>query len=93
MAPTLIQEPGADARPVEDKRADLAGVSAEIVLSPEEILEIERIGENAGCMALKGGTPGHEGDEQADSWPLNEELRIVAERWSIVPARDLVFTD
>lgn len=93
VAPTLIQEPGADARPVEDKRADLAGVSAEIALSPEEIAEIERIGENAGCMALKGGTPAHEGDEQADSWPLNEELRIVADRWSIVPERDLVLTD
>ncbi len=43
-------------------------------------------------MALKGGTPVHDGDERPDSWPLNEELRIVADRWSIVPERDLVPT-
>lgn len=90
VVPTLIQEPGECARPIEDKRADLAGVPAEIVLSDEEVAEMEAIGENAGCMALKGGTPAHEGDEQADSWPMSEELRTVASRWSIVPERDLV---
>jgi aryl-alcohol dehydrogenase-like predicted oxidoreductase len=92
LAPTLIQEPGETARAIEDKRADLAGVPVEIVLDAAEIDEIEAIGENAGCMALKGGTPAHDGDERSDSWPLNEELRIVADRWSIVPERDLVLT-
>jgi aryl-alcohol dehydrogenase-like predicted oxidoreductase len=90
VVPTLIQEPGAQARSVEEKRADLAGVPAEIVLSPEEIAAIEEIGENAGCMVLKGGTPAHEGDERPDSWALTEDLRTIAERWSIVPERDLV---
>jgi len=90
VVPTLIQEPGAAARPVEDKRADLAGVPREIVLSPAEIAEIAAIGENGGCMALKGGTPSHEGEERPDSWPLTEDLRTVAMRWSIVPERDLV---
>ena len=56
----------------------------------DEIAAIEEVGENAGCMALKGGTPAHEGDEQADSWPLTDDLRTVAERWSIVPEKDLV---
>ena len=41
-------------------------------------------------MTLKGGTPSHEGDERPDSWPLTEDLRTVATRWSIVPERDLV---
>jgi aryl-alcohol dehydrogenase-like predicted oxidoreductase len=90
VVPTLIQEPGAGARPVEDKRADLAAVPSEIVLSAEELAEIEAIGENAGCMTLKGGTPAHEGDELPDSWPMSEELRTIAGRWSIVPERDLV---
>ena len=63
---------------------------ARSVLSPGEIAEIEVIGENAGCMTLKGGTPSHEGDERADSWPLTEDLRTVAMRWSIVPERDLI---
>lgn len=92
VVPTLIQEPGDAASPVEQKRVDLAGVPAEVVLSAEEIAEIEAIGENAGCMTLKGGTPSHEGDERADSWPMSEELRTIANRWSIVPERDLVPT-
>jgi aryl-alcohol dehydrogenase-like predicted oxidoreductase len=92
VVPTLIQEPGERARPVEDKRADLAGVPAEIVLSDDEMAEIEAVGENAGCMTLKGGTPAHEGDERPDGWPMSEELRTIAGRWSIVPERDLVPT-
>ncbi len=90
VVPTLIQEPGAGARPVEDKRADLAGVPAGTVLSADELAEIEGVGENAGCMTLKGGTPAHDGDERPDSWPMTEELRTIAGRWSIVPERDLV---
>ncbi|MDX6556791.1 MAG: hypothetical protein QOD86_2986 [Miltoncostaeaceae bacterium] len=92
VAPTLIQEPGPDARPIEEKRADLAGVPAEIVLSAEEIDAITAIGENAGCMTLKGGTPAHSGEERPDSWPLTPELEAVAERWDIRPDRDLVPT-
>ena len=90
VVPTLIQEEGAGARSVEDKRADLAGVPAELLLSEEEIATIEAIGENAGCMVLKGATPAHVGEERPDSWPLTDNLRTVAERWSIVPERDLV---
>lgn len=92
VVPTLIQEPGAGARPVEDKRADLAGVPGRIVLDADELAEIGAIGENAGCMALKGGTPGHDGDERADSWPVGDELAAVAARWGIRPERDLVKT-
>jgi aryl-alcohol dehydrogenase-like predicted oxidoreductase len=90
VVPTLIQEPGPGARDIEEKRADLAAVPREIVLSADEIAEIEEIGENAGCMALKGGQPGHDGDERADSWPVTDELRAVARRWHIAPERDLV---
>lgn len=92
VVPTLIQEPGADAKPIEDKRAELAAVSATVVLSDDEIAEIAAIGENAGCMALKGGTPGHSGQERADSWPVNPDLEKVAERWHIDPRKDLVVT-
>lgn len=92
VVPTLIQEPGADAKPVEDKRAELAAVPAEVVLSADEIAEISEVGENAGCMTLKGGTPAHDGAERADSWPVNEDLRRTAQRWGIVPERDLVPT-
>lgn len=92
VVPTLIQEPGDAAKPVEEKRADLASVPTEVVLSADELGEIESVGENSGCMALKGGQPGHDGDERADSWPVTDELRAVAGRWNIAPERDLVLT-
>jgi len=89
VAPTLIQEPGADARPVEAKRAELAAVPAEVVLGDEEIAEIRAIGDNTGCMALKGASPQFDGAPQADRWPLDGSLQDLAERWAIDPARDL----
>ncbi len=92
VAPTLIQEAGPEARPVEEKRVELAALPAEIRLSAEDVAAIRAIGDNSNCMPLKGGTPGHEGDERADSWPLNEDLAAVGDRWGLDPARDLVAT-
>ncbi len=89
VAPTLIQEPGADARPIEDKRVELAGTPYPSPLSPAEVLAIREIGENTGCMALKGANPGHEGQERPDRWGLDEELLAVARQWDIDPVRDL----
>jgi hypothetical protein len=40
-------------------------------------------------MALKGGSPQHDGEPAPDRWPLDEDLKAVAERWSIDPSRDL----
>jgi aryl-alcohol dehydrogenase-like predicted oxidoreductase len=91
VAPTLIQEPGDDARPVEDKRAELAAVSTlgDEPLTEDDVRAIRAIGENAGCMALKGGSLEHDGEERADRWALDRELAEVASRWRIDPARDL----
>jgi aryl-alcohol dehydrogenase-like predicted oxidoreductase len=87
--PTLIQEAGAQARPVEDKRRDLAATSPVPRLSEAEIEEIRAIGDNTGCMALKGAVPGYEGEPAADRWPLDSELAGLAKRWGIDPERDL----
>ena len=89
VVPTLIQEAGEDARPIEDKRAELAALPAQILLGEDEIAEIRSIGDNSGCMALKGANPEHEGDERPDRWPLDDELAAVGERWGIDPSRDL----
>ena len=89
VAPTLIQEPGPDAKPIERKREELAAVPADRVLSESEIEEIRTIGDNRGSMLLKGGTPDHDGDELPDRWAIDDELAAIAERWSIDPDRDL----
>jgi aryl-alcohol dehydrogenase-like predicted oxidoreductase len=97
VAPTLIQERGDDARPVEDKRAELAALSAlargangtASLLSDEELQTIREIGDNAGCMALKGASLEHDGASLADRWPLDGELEGVAARWGIDPATEL----
>jgi aryl-alcohol dehydrogenase-like predicted oxidoreductase len=89
-APTLIQEIGEEARPVEDKRAELAALPDELRLTPEDVDEIRAIGDNTGCMALKGASPEYSGEARPDRWTLDEHLTQVAERWRIAPERDLV---
>jgi aryl-alcohol dehydrogenase-like predicted oxidoreductase len=87
--PTLIQERGPGARPIEDKRAELAELPAERRLSEEDVDAIRAIGDNTGCMALKGASPGHDGAPRPDRWSLTPELAEVAARWEIDPERDL----
>jgi aryl-alcohol dehydrogenase-like predicted oxidoreductase len=90
VAPTLIQESGAQARTIEDKRAELAAVgAADASLSEQELRAIREIGENTGCMALKGASVEHEGPSRPDRWRLDEELTAVADRWGIDPSSDL----
>lgn len=90
VAPTLIQEIGSHARPIEDKRSELAALPGEIRLSDRDVREIRTLGDNTGCMALKGASPEHDGERRPDGWPLDERLQEVARRWRIDPARDLI---
>ncbi|MBO0767932.1 MAG: aldo/keto reductase [Solirubrobacterales bacterium] len=90
VVPTLVQESGQGAKRVEDKRAELAELKAGQPLSADEVIEIRMLGDNSGCMALKGASPTHEGAEAPDRWALSERLEQVARRWQIEPARDLV---
>ena len=90
VAPTLIQEVGPQARTIESERAELAAIPADLLLSADDVAAIRAIGDNTGCMALKGANPRFEGDEQPDRWPLSPELVEVGGRWGIDPERDLV---
>jgi aryl-alcohol dehydrogenase-like predicted oxidoreductase len=90
VAPTLIQEAGPAAKTVEAKRAELAGVPREPVLDAGELEAIAAIGDNSGCMKLKGASPVHEGEERPDAWPLDDELRAIGRRFGIEAERDLV---
>jgi aryl-alcohol dehydrogenase-like predicted oxidoreductase len=89
VVPTLIQEAGPGARPIEEKRAELAALPEEQRLRDEEVAEIRAVGDNTGCMALKGASPEHEGEDRPDRWSLDAELAGVGERWGIDPLRDL----
>jgi aryl-alcohol dehydrogenase-like predicted oxidoreductase len=89
VAPTLIQEAGPGAKPIERKRAELAAVPADSPLSPEEVVEIRTLGDNTGSMLLKGATPDHDGEDQPDRWVVAPEHAEVAKRWGIDPKRDL----
>ena len=87
--PTLIQEAGPQARPIEEKRDELAALPGDLRLTQEDVAEIRRVGDNTGSMALKGANPGHEGDERPDRWPLTPELAETGRRWGVEPERDL----
>ena len=90
VVPTLIQEAGDDARPVEDKRTELAALPRELRLSADDVDAIRAAGDNTGCMTLKGGSPEYEGEDSPDRWVLDERLEQVARRWGIEPERDLM---
>jgi aryl-alcohol dehydrogenase-like predicted oxidoreductase len=89
VVPTLIQESGADARPIEDKRAELAALPRERLLDDDEVALIRALGDNTGCMALKGAAPDHEGAERPDRWEIAEAQLALAARWKIDPDTDL----
>ncbi len=90
VVPTLVEEVGAQ-KPILEKVDELAALPA-VALSEEEVEEISSIGDNKGCMELKGGNPGHTGDPQPDRWGLTTDLLGVAERWKIAPPEDLACT-
>jgi aryl-alcohol dehydrogenase-like predicted oxidoreductase len=82
VVPTLIQE--LDGRPVEEQRADLAALP-DVGLSDEEVAVLRSIGDNTGCMALKGAAADHDGDPLPDRWALTPDLVEVGARYGLTP--------
>ena len=91
VVPTLIQESGAGARPIEAKADELAALP-EIVLTKDECEFIGRVGDNRGCMALKGANRSHTTAPEADRWGLTTDLEATGRKWGIDPDRDLAYT-
>jgi aryl-alcohol dehydrogenase-like predicted oxidoreductase len=91
VIPTLIQEADPKSKPIEAKVDELA-LLPDLELSDEESDLIAKIGNNKGCMALKGANRSHTGEPEADHWGLTDDLDAVGRRWSIDPDRDLVCT-
>ncbi len=90
VIPTLIQELDAS-KSIEQKVDELAALP-EVKLTPEEMKQIFEIGQNKGCMSLKGANPEFSGAPQPDRWPVTPELEKLGNRWGIVPEKDLVST-
>jgi aryl-alcohol dehydrogenase-like predicted oxidoreductase len=90
VAPTLIQEEGDGAKPIEAKREELAALPEADLLSEDDVAALRAIGDNTGSMTLKGAAPDHEGEARPDRWALTPELSALAARWGIEPGRDLV---
>lgn len=93
VAPTVVIEHDPDARTIFEKIDDLAATPAEVKLSAEEVDQMRAVGQNKGCMALKGGSRQYLGEPQADQWNMPPELEEVAKRWDIEPDRDLYYSD
>lgn len=82
VVPTFIQEAGDDARPIEEKIREF-GAMPDVRLSAEEVEAVRKIGDNTGCMTLKGASKRHETSERPDEWPMRPELLELAGRWGL----------
>jgi aryl-alcohol dehydrogenase-like predicted oxidoreductase len=83
VVPTLIQEAHEGAKSIESKADELAALP-DITFTKEEVDAITAIGDNTGCMKLKGASERHLGQEpRPDEWPIREELVDVASRWGL----------
>jgi aryl-alcohol dehydrogenase-like predicted oxidoreductase len=91
VVPTLIQESGPDSRSIESKADELAALPS-TNFSQEDLDLIARVGENQGCMTLKGANRTHTGSPEPDRWGLTADLEAVARRWRINPDQDLART-
>lgn len=86
VVPTLIQEANEGAKSIESKVDELASLPEINPLTVEEVKQITSIGDNTGCMKLKGASTRHLGqDPRPDEWPLREELSETAKRWGLNP--------
>ena len=79
VVPTFIQEAGDGARLIEDKIREF-GKMPDLRFTAEEVESIRQIGDNTGCMSLKGASKRHATSERPDEWPMREDLLELAER-------------
>ena len=91
VIPTLIQETGANTKTIESKVEEL-GSLPEIKLTAEEVERIRKIGDNKGCMELKGANRAHSGEPLPDRWSVSRDHELLAKQWHIDPDKDLACT-
>ena len=57
-------------------------------LDADEVGGLARLGDNRGCMALKGANRSHTTGPEADRWSISTDLEAVGKRWGIDPDSD-----
>lgn len=82
VVPTFIQESGEGARPIEDKIREF-GALPDVRFTAEEVEEIRAIGDNTGCMMLKGASKRHATSERPDEWPMRDDLLELTGRYGL----------
>ncbi len=82
VVPTFMQEVGEDARPIEDKIRAFA-MLPDLRLTPEEVEFVRQIGDNTGCMTLKGASLRHAASTRPDEWPMRADLLDLAMRYGL----------
>jgi hypothetical protein len=80
--PTFIQEAGEGARPIEEKIREFARLP-DVRFTQEEVEGIRQIGDNTGCMMLKGASERHQTSERPDEWPMRDDLRDLSVRYGL----------
>lgn len=88
VIPTMIQEVGTDAKPIEEKIEELASLP-NIKLDEDELEYIAEVGDNTGCMELKGANRAHIGEPLPDRWSIIRDHEVLANKWNIDPDADL----
>lgn len=84
VVPTVIQEAGDNAVPIEEKIREYAALPEDVKFTAQEIEAIRAMGDNTGCMALKGASQRHaEASDRPDEWPMRGELLDLASRYGL----------
>ena len=91
VIPTLIQELPPATKTIETKVDELAALP-NVQLSEEDVERIIHIGDNKGCMQLKGANRSHTTTAEPDKWSLSNDLEAIGKRWGINPDQDLAYT-
>ncbi|MEJ6644135.1 MAG: aldo/keto reductase [Akkermansiaceae bacterium] len=84
VVPTVIQEAGEDAVPIEDKIRDYGSLPEDFTFSADEVEAIRAMGDNTGCMMLKGASHRHEvPSDRPDEWPMRSDLLELASKYGL----------
>lgn len=79
VIPTYTQEEYEGAKPILEQVAETIDMP-NITFDADDLALIHELGDNTGCMKLKGASQRHETSERPDEWPMRPELLELAER-------------